>query len=190
MKPLNNTRTEKAMAQLGKMRMTAFCLLLAAASWLLWTPSAFSETTGHHETQAHEDEPGASDHDDHDDHEEGGSSVGPDKGIIEANETKGIRLAPQAIQNFGIRTVALKGAAPWKVPTSATLHALEEVNLYRLRDGFFKRVDFTVTKRASKDMTVLSRELKDGDEIVTDGVGFLRIAELTAFGGAPEGHSH
>lgn len=126
----------------------------------------------------------------HHDEEEGGGSVGPEKGITEANEKTGIKLSPEAVKNFDLKTIALKGNGPWTLAWAAKLEALEEVNLYRKRDGAFKRIDFTITKKTGDQMTITSKDLKAGDEVVTNGVGFLRIAELAAFGGAPEGHSH
>lgn len=122
--------------------------------------------------------------------EEAGENVGPDKGIIEASAETGIKLSPEALKNYEIRTLKLTGSGPWQIPTSARLLAGEEVNLYRVRDGAFKRIDFTQVKKTPEHMTINSTDLKSGDEIVISGIGFLRIAELAAFGGAPEGHSH
>ena len=156
-----------------------------------------SEHEDPHEPGAHEDEHEESgdSHESHkghgeEGHEEGGANVGPDKGILEASEENGIKLAPQAIKNFGLETVQLAGSSPWTVPTSAILHSLEETNIYRVRNGFYKRIDFNLSKRSQEQMTISSQDLNAGDEVVISGVGFLRIAELTAFGGAPEGHSH
>jgi len=126
----------------------------------------------------------------HEHEEEGGSAVGPEKGITEASEQDGIKLSPEAIRNFEIKTQKLSGSSPWTLPSSARLLALEESNLYRVRNGYFKRIDFNLLKGNQSQITIKSNELMVGDEIVTNGVGFLRIAELTAFGGAPEGHSH
>lgn len=125
-------------------------------------------------------------------HEEAeeGSNVGPDKGILEANEEEGIKLSPEALKNFEIKTTRLAGLGPWTLPSSARLLSGEESNLYRLRNGSFKRIDFILVKKTPEQIIVNSNELKPGDEVVTGGIGFLRIAELTAFGGAPEGHSH
>jgi hypothetical protein len=39
-------------------------------------------------------------------------------------------------------------------------------------------------------MTVQSSSLSAGDEVIVTGVGFVRIAELAAFGAVSEGHSH
>ncbi|MNL80824.1 hypothetical protein D3C87_2077680 [compost metagenome] len=76
------------------------------------------------------------------------------------------------------------------MPESAILHSGEEVNVYRLRDDFFKRIDFNKKSQSGGKISLESKDLKSGDQIVTRGLGFLRIAELSAFGGTPEGHSH
>ncbi|UYL07365.1 hypothetical protein B9G69_009935 [Bdellovibrio sp. SKB1291214] len=103
---------------------------------------------------------------------------------------EGFKLSAEAVKNFGITTLRLVKSGPWTVPTSAVLYSAEEVNLYRLRNGFFKRIDFTTEKRSPAELLVRSKDLKDHDEVVVQGVGFLRTAELMATGGAPEGHSH
>jgi hypothetical protein len=122
--------------------------------------------------------------------DEASSSVGPDKGILEASAEEGITLSPEAYRNFEIRTLKLAGSGPWDIPASARLLSGEEVNLYRWRDGHFKRVDFTLVKRLGDRLTITSHDLTARDEIAVQGVGFLRMAELIALGGAPEGHSH
>jgi hypothetical protein len=122
--------------------------------------------------------------------EENAPNVGPKKGILAANDQQGIQLSPEAIRNFEIKTKKLSSAGPWTIPLSSRFQSAEEINLYRLRNGFFKRIDFIQIKRDSNLITVNSKDLKMGDEIVTNGIGFLRIAEVAAFGGAPQGHSH
>lgn len=123
-------------------------------------------------------------------HEEGNDNVGPDKGIVEASEENGIKLSKEAFGNFGIKTQKLSGVGPWTMPSSARLFSGEEINLYRVRDQFIKRIDFKTLKATGSSITIQASELRAGDEVVISGIGFLRIAELAAFGGAPEGHSH
>lgn len=123
-------------------------------------------------------------------HEEGNDNVGPGKGIVEASEENGIKISKEAFGNFGIKTQKLSGAGPWTIPSTARLLSGEEVNIYRIRDQFIKRIDFKAVKIAGNNLTIQTPELRAGDEIVVNGIGFLRIAELVAFGGAPEGHSH
>ena len=142
--------------------------------------SHVKEKGEHSEGEGHEDS-----------HEsEGSSVVGPDKGILAANEKDGFKLSPEATKNFDIKTVPLSEGTSWVIPAAAISYSALEVNLYRFRNGSYKRIDF---KTLSKDITsrrISSTDLKAGESIVTTGLGFLRVAEIAAFGGAPEGHSH
>lgn len=122
--------------------------------------------------------------------EETPASVGADKGILEASEKKGFKLSPEALKNFDLKMQKLSGDGPWTVSKSARVLSGEEVNLYRVRAGFFKRIDFEVIKKTETHLTVDSDDLRENDEIVLQGMGFLRIAELAAFGGVADGHSH
>lgn len=180
---------------------------VAAAAWS-HSESAEKEKHEHKPSGAHDDEHKGKNHshDDesehaHDDgeshtekteehHEETSNQVGPEKGVLEASEQLGIKLSPEALKNFELKTEKVIGSGPWIMPASSRFQSGEEANLYRLRGGFFKRIEFTLVKRTANQITVSSSELKAGDEIVSSGLGFLRITEVAAFGGAPEGHSH
>ncbi len=122
--------------------------------------------------------------------EEGGSQVGPDKGILEANEASGIKLAPQAEKNFAIKRIKVPANGIVELPKKAIVTAVSEVNIVRYRDGFYKRVDFEEVNRTPTTVMIRSKDLKSTDEVVVQGLGFLRIAEISAFGGESEGHGH
>ncbi len=132
------------------------------------------ESHGHTEGEAHEEAP---------------SSVGAEKGVLEASADKGIRLGEKAEKKFGIKTLAFVSGSI-TLPKSAVFFGLQEKNLYRLRDGFYKRIDFSTLSKSNSQFTITSPDLKSGDQIVTEGLGFLRIAEIAAFGGVAHGHSH
>jgi hypothetical protein len=89
-----------------------------------------------------------------------------------------------------MKTQNLSGKGPWSIPNSAILYSGEEINIYRVRSGYIKRVDFSSTFKDDKITKIQSSDLKDGDQVVVEGIGFLRAAEIVATGGAPEGHSH
>jgi hypothetical protein len=108
----------------------------------------------------------------------------------EAGGHDGFKLSSEALKNFELKVQKLQGYGPWPVSKRSVLHSGEETNLYRLRDGFFKRIDFQVVKKSNDQLFVASKDLRDGDEVVVSGLGFLRIAELAAFGGVSESHSH
>lgn len=147
-------------------------------------------------TEAHGQEEGETttdkEEEHHDENEHGheeGSRVGPDKGILEADERHGIRLSPEAEKNFEIKRIKV-ASLPLTIGADVIVYSGQEENLFRYRQGFYKRIDFTVMSKSNGILTVQSQHLRPGDEVVTQGLGFLRIAEIAAFGGAAEGHSH
>lgn len=131
------------------------------------------EEKGEHKDE-HKDEHG--EHGDHDEH---------------ANEVsaEGFKLNDASVKTFGL--VNLSYSAPSVVVTKeAIFKGLNEVNLYRLRNGFYKRVDFKILSQNKNDFRVSSPDLAAGDQIVVKGIGFLRIAEIAASGGLSDSHSH
>lgn len=142
------------------------------------------DSEGHEDHKDHEKEKG------HADHEEENSQVGPNKGITEATEENGIKLSPEAEKNFEIEKVAVSKDGKVSIHTDSIVTAGVEVNVFRYRNGFYKRIDFKKIAQTNHQITLTSKDLTTGDFVVTQGLGFLRIAEIAAFGGAPEGHSH
>lgn len=144
---------------------------------------------------SHEKEADHADHVDADDHktEEHGVSandqVGIGKGIVEANEVSGFKLSPEAEKNFEIKKINVSSQVV-EIPNGAIVTAVNEINIFRYRSGFYRRIDFDFVSKGRGKTQIKSKDLKVGDEIIISGLGFLRLAEIAAFGGAPEGHSH
>jgi hypothetical protein len=159
-------------------------LLALTTCILLSTTFSFAEEHEH----GHEGEHGHEQEEPHG-HSEVSAAVGKEKGILEADEAKGFKLSPEALKNFSIQTIPAT-TAPTKVSRSSIFFGLEEKNLYRVRDGYFKRIDFKTLSKSKTEYTVTSVDLKEGDRIAVTGLGFLRVSELAAFGGVAEGHSH
>lgn len=122
--------------------------------------------------------------------DEASPKIGPGKGILAYDEHTGMKLAPEAISAFEIKTVKLQGAGPWIIPDASRVLTGEDENIFRVRDGSFSRIDFKILEGRSGTLKISAPDLKAGDEIVTSGAGFLRVAEIAASGGTPEGHSH
>lgn len=118
------------------------------------------------------------------------SNIGPDKGILKADEHLGFQLSEKALQNFAVETLNMGAGKELKIPRTAIVLTGEEKNIFRLRGDFFKRVDFITINESIDFVLIRSPELREGDRIVIKGVGFLRIAEIAAFGGAETSHSH
>ena len=119
-----------------------------------------------------------------------GGPIGPERGVLAATAENGFRLAPEPIATFGIKVTQLAGAGPWRLPRATQVFSLEEVNIFRFRDGFFKRIDFNLTRREGDWIVIGSDALRAGDSVATDGVRFLRMIELNTLGGEAAGHSH
>lgn len=144
-----------------------------------------------HEEEGHDEKGDAHSKDESHGHEsESASAVGQEKGIIAANEKDGFKISPEATKNFKIQTMSLPSGSTWSVPSTAIAYSAREVNVYRFRDGFYKRIDFKLLSKEGNSRRISSTDLRAGDAVVISGLGFLRVAEIAAFGGAPEGHAH
>lgn len=152
-------------------------------STCLFIVPEIAHTSGKHEASTQKS--GEDSHSDED-----AANVGPDKGIIEFSERRGFKLSSEALKNFDLKFLKLTGDGPWKLPKSVILYSAEETNLFRKRNGYFKRIDFQTISSTQNDLTVDSDDLREDDEVVISGLGFLRIAELAATGGVSHGHSH
>lgn len=148
------------------------------------------EHADHDEGEEDKHADGEKGHKDHDEEEEeeASSSVGLDKGIIAKSEN-GIQLAPDAMSTFDLRTIDFTGS-PFRLLKSAIVDIKDEKSVFRLRDGWYKRVHFKTVRSDSDNVFIESSSLKAGDKIVIQSTGFLRMAEVAAEGGAAHGHSH
>ena len=157
--------------------LRAYSLLLVSCLYvsLLTLGVAVADDHGH----GHGDDRSGGQAHEHHEHEED-----------EADESQGFKLSQEAFKNFGIQLKKAEPGVPMTLPKTSIFFGLQEKNLYRYRGGFFKRIDFKTLSKTKTEMTVSSDDLQSGDQIATEGLGFLRIAELAAFGGVAEGHSH
>lgn len=108
----------------------------------------------------------------------------------ESEQTEGFKLAPEAVKTFGLKYRAAPAGSSFTISRKSIYFGLHEQNLYRLREGLFKRIDFQVISKSKTEFKISTSELKAGDQIVIEGIGFLRMAELAASGGVSESHSH
>jgi hypothetical protein len=136
--------------------------------------------------KGHDDEHG----EDERGHGDENAQIGADKGILEADKDKGFKMSPEAEANFKVKKIKVQSADGIEIPKKALVTSTIEVNVYRYREGFYKRIDFDTISKNTTTLKIKSKDLKQGDEIATTGLGFLRVTEIAAFDGAPEGHSH
>lgn len=143
--------------------------------------------------------PSAAHEDDHDDHHADESeSTGQKKGITEYDTEKGFKLSDKALKTFDLKLVQLPAGPRWKIPATSVVASGDDLGVFRLREGFFKRVSFQKMNQPSqnpasqreREVVLESRELRAGDSVVISNTGFLRVVELAASGGVATGHSH
>jgi len=123
-------------------------------------------------------------------HEEERANVGPNKGVLEADEQQGFKLNQNAEKNFSIQSIPISKSGTLVVPMQALLFSGMEKQIFRNRGGYWKAVDIKIIKRNSHEATIESKDLTKGDDIAVAGVGFLKIVEQSVFGPAIEGHVH
>lgn len=120
-------------------------------------------------------------------HDEISANVGPDKGILEKSETEGIKLSKEAIDTMAIKTMDYANLS-MSIPLSVIVKIKDEKYIYRLRNGWFKRIEIQVIQKNGNTLIVKSTDLTSGDKIATEGLGFLRTSEVFSEEGAA--HSH
>lgn len=116
--------------------------------------------------------------------DEGSAAVGPDKGIT-AKGPLGFRLSPEAQAKFAYQTAPY---TPGTVPCSALVSVKDGKYVFRVREGWIKKVHVDIASRANGQCGLRADDLQSGDQIVTSRMGFLRIAEVILEEGAS--HSH
>lgn len=116
-------------------------------------------------------------------------NVGPDKGVLEANEDIGFKLREGVEERFGIKSQQLSSEKPGNMPEGAIVYSKEDYQVFRKRNGFWKPVTVKAARKGDL-VSVESKELKTGDLIAVNGTGFLKLVELSVFGPAIEGHIH
>ena len=125
--------------------------------------------------EKHEENHDDNDHEEHAEHKE--------------EVLDGFRLNVASTKTFEI-TFLKYSSQKITVPESAIYKGLNEVNVYRFREGLYKRIDFKTISKTKSDYIISSVDLSAGDQVVVSGVGFLRIAEIAASGGLSDSHSH
>lgn len=191
------------------MKKTIFIFFAHFIPAILWAtdnhvhekPSSKSAEHHEHEEEKQHDHDATAPSEDHDhsktdehDHEsehghEESSVVGADKGILAYDETQGMKLSAEAEKNFALQKQKVS-KKPFSIPSTGLVQTLEDKSVFVFRSGFYKRVDVRIVEKQPASFLVDSSEVRIGDEVIIHNSGFLRISEIAATGGAPEGHSH
>lgn len=112
-----------------------------------------------------------------------GANFGPDKGVTTVSEENGFKLSAESVKTFalGYAQVTSSGSL-YQLPNSAFVFTGADVSVYRFRDGWLKRVDVQMAKKGPSLSLVNTKGLKSGDQVVSQGVSWVRVAELDGLG--------
>ena len=137
------------------------------------------------EGHEHKEEKG---HDDHAEEEEENSVIGPEKGITEKSEN-GIKLSKEAFQTFEVK-LQIMDSAILEIARKTLVEIKNDKYIYRVRDGWIKKIPVKVLSKNKQSLKVEVTQFKAGDQIIVQGVGFVRTADQVAEEGVADGHSH
>jgi len=108
-------------------------------------------------------------------------------------ESKIFKLSDKAASVINLKTASISKSKKdsFNIPTTAVLFYSNKKAVYRKKDHHYELIEILITSKTNyKNKTqIKSSKLKDGDEIVINGVPLLRIShiQLTGQGGS---HSH
>ena len=103
--------------------------------------------------------------------------------VQETSPERGFRLSKKAVETLELKSAGITTSKTVKIPTSALVYFQDKVGVYRLRDRWYKLIPGTLSEKSQKSSIFQSSDLTAGDQIVTEGVGLLRVADMDAFGG-------
>ncbi len=163
--------------------------------------SKHSDDDGHDHSKAshddHDDHDGhdhsKAGHDDHDDHgghdHGGGKAIGKGKAIEIVDEIKGFKLSKEAIKSLKLKLKTVDGDE-FEIEKSTLVTSKNVKGLYRFRGGFFKFLPVKLVKETNGKYLVKVKGVDFGDQIVTNGVGLLRVTDVYSTDKSEYGHSH
>lgn len=100
-------------------------------------------------------------------------AAGAPMAVSEYTETNGMKLSEKAIKTIEIEYFKISASSDiTKIPSSCIVYYGENTGVYRYREGWFKLVKV--------------KELKTGDQVVSQGAPLLRVAEMEVSSAAEE----
>ncbi len=158
---------------------------------------------GHDNLENHDDHKDGEDHGKHEGHDEhkekggheghdehgGGKAVGKGKAIEAVDEVKGFKLSKEAIKTLELKLQTVDGDE-FIIEKSTLVASKSLKGLYRFRGGFFKFLPIKLLKEVDGKYLVKVKGVDFGDQIVTNGVGLLRVTDVYSTDKSEYGHGH
>lgn len=119
-----------------------------------------------------------------DEEEASGTHAGADKAVTEYSPHQGLQFSIEALKKLHLQFQKIEiGRESFQVPPAALVYFKDAVGVYRHRKGWFKLVEVKVISKTTNQVKIQTSDLQNQDEIVTQGIALLRVAELDAGGG-------
>ncbi len=140
------------------------------------------------------------DHDKHDDHKEseghsdhdahgGGKAIGKGKAVEEVDEVKGFKLSKEAIKTLELKLLTVDGDE-FLIDKATLVTSNNTKGIYRFRAGFFKLLPVDLKKEEAGKYLVKVKGVDFGDQIVINGMGLLRVADVYSTDSSEYSHAH
>lgn len=114
--------------------------------------------------------------------------IGKDKGVIELLKDGSFTLSNESISRLKIKATTIQ-SLPARISRNAVSFSLLENKLFKMNGSTFKKIDFKFLSKSKEEVVIQSSELKNGDQIVVSGIGYLQIISSQLGEGKEEKHS-
>ena len=118
-----------------------------------------------------------------------GKAIGHGKAIEEVNKEKGFRLSKEAIKTLEIKLLMIS-QKNIQIDKKTLVTSKKIKGVYRLRDGYFKLLPIDLKEEINGKYLISLQEIKSGDQVVIEGAGLLRVADIYTKDKAQYSHSH
>lgn len=158
---------------------------------LLGSINIMAQEDHDHQQEHHEEHHDEHDeHEDHEDHEHGGGkAIGDGKAIELVDEIKGFKLSKDAVKTLEIKLESIN-SGEFEIEKTVLVTSKGLKGIYRYRDGYFKFHSVESIKEIKGKYLIKLKDYKFGDQIVTNGIGLLRVADVYSTDKSEYGHSH
>lgn len=110
-----------------------------------------------------------------------------DHGHDEKEES--IELSPEAVKNFGIKVEKIVSKAQKaEIPLSAIVDSKDKKQIFIFHAGKYEVRDVKIIKRSPTSVTVDS--FGESEDVVTSGVNYLKVVEMSHGEEGGGGHGH
>lgn len=122
-------------------------------------------------------------------HEHESKALGEGKAIIELDEERGFKLSKEAIKTLKLTFLKIE-KKEFLIEKQTLVTSKKYKGIYRFRDGYFKLLSIKFLKEINNNYLIKVDNLNPGDQIVTNGVGLLKVADIYSKDTSEYGHGH